>query len=36
MMDAQNTGKMSLRQQVSAMKRVLGYLLWDYKFSFLS
>ena len=33
-MDAQNTGKMSLRQQVSAMKRVLGYLLWDYKFSF--
>ncbi len=34
MMDAQNTGKMSLRQQVSAMKRVLGYLLWDYKFSF--
>lgn len=34
MMDAQNTGKMSLRQQVSAMKRVLGYLLRDYKFSF--
>lgn len=34
MMGAQNTGKMSLRQQVSAMKRVLGYLLWDYKFSF--
>lgn len=34
MMDAQNTGKMSLRQQVSAMKRVLGYLLWDYKFAF--
>lgn len=33
-MDAQNTGKMSLRQQVSAMKRVLGYLLRDYKFSF--
>ncbi len=25
---------MSLRQQVSAMKRVLGYLLRDYKFSF--
>ena len=34
MMDAQNTGKMSLRQQVSAMKRVLGYLLRDYKFAF--
>lgn len=34
MMDAQNTGKMSLRQQVSAMNRVLGYLLRDYKFSF--
>ena len=34
MMDVQNTGKMSLRQQVSAMKRVLGYLLRDYKFSF--
>lgn len=34
MMDAQNTGKMSLRQQVSAMKRLLGYLLRDYKFSF--
>ncbi len=34
MMDAQNIGKMSLRQQVSAMKRVLGYLLRDYKFSF--
>lgn len=34
MMDAQNTGKMSLRKQVSAMKRVLGYLLRDYKFSF--
>lgn len=34
MMDAQNTDKMSLRQQVSAMKRVLGYLLRDYKFSF--
>lgn len=34
MMGAQNTGKMSLRQQVSAMKRVLGYLLRDYKFSF--
>lgn len=34
MMDAQNTGKMSLRQQMSAMKRVLGYLLRDYKFSF--
>lgn len=33
-MDAQNTGKMSLRQQVSAMKRVLGYLLRDYKFPF--
>lgn len=33
-MDAQNTGKMSLRQQVSAMKRVLGYLLRDYKFAF--
>ncbi|MFR1795216.1 MAG: ABC transporter ATP-binding protein [Ruthenibacterium sp.] len=33
-MDAQNTGKMSLRQQVSDMKRVLGYLLRDYKFSF--
>lgn len=33
-MDAQNTGKMSLRQQVSAMKRVLGYLLRDYKFFF--
>lgn len=34
MMGAQNTGKMSLRQQVSAMKRVLGYLLRDYKFAF--
>ena len=34
MMDAQNTGKMSLRKQVSAMKRVLGYLLRDYKFAF--
>ena len=34
MMDAQNTGKMSLRQQMSAMKRVLGYLLRDYKFAF--
>lgn len=34
MMDAQNTGKMSPRQQVSAMKRVLGYLLRDYKFAF--
>lgn len=34
MMDAQNTGKMSLRQQVSAMKHVLGYLLRDYKFAF--
>ena len=33
-MAAQNTGKMSLRQQVSAMKRVLGYMLRDYKFSF--
>lgn len=33
-MAAQNTSKMSLRQQVSAMKRVLGYMLRDYKFSF--
>ena len=33
-MAAQNTGKMSLRQQMAAMKRVLGYLLRDYKFPF--
>ncbi len=33
-MAAQNTGKMSLRQQMAAMKRVLGYMLRDYKFSF--
>ena len=33
-MAAQNTGKMSLRQQTAAMKRVLGYLLRDYKFPF--
>ncbi len=33
-MAAQNTGKMSLRQQASAMKRVLGYMFRDYKFSF--
>ncbi len=28
-------GKMSTRQQAAAMKRVLGYMLRDYKFSFL-
>ena len=33
-MTAQKTGKMSMRQQISAMKRVLGYMLRDYKFSF--
>lgn len=33
-MAAQNTSKMSLRQQVFAMKRILGYMLRDYKFSF--
>ena len=27
-------GKMNMRQQVTAMKRVLGYMLRDYKFSF--
>ncbi len=34
MMDDRKTGKMSLRQQLSAMNRVLGYMLKDYKFSF--
>lgn len=33
-MTAQNTRKMNMRQQIEAMKRVLGYMLRDYKFSF--
>ena len=31
---AQNAGKMNLRQQAAAMKRVLGYMLRDYRFPF--
>ena len=33
-MAVQNAGKMNMRQQAAAMKRVLSYILRDYKFSF--
>lgn len=34
-MMAQTNSKMSTKQQLQAMKRVLGYMLRNYKFSFL-
>ena len=34
MMTAQTSEKMNLRQQAAAMKRVLGYMLRDYKLPF--
>ena len=33
-MAVQNAGKMNMRQQAATMKRVLSYILRDYKFSF--
>lgn len=33
-MKAENREKMNMRQQISAMKRVLGYMFRDYKFPF--
>ena len=34
-MAAKNKNKMNLRQQIAVMGRVLGYMLKNYKFSFL-